>query len=329
MKPDAAIKKAAEALLAARRVTLACHLNPDGDALGSTLGLALALERSNREVVTLCQDAVPPAYGFLPGSDRMLTEPPHGWEPDVAVGLDCDTEPRLGAVAPFVLNAPVVIDIDHHTGSGPFGDIRVLDPTASSTSQQVFYLLRAMNIDLDRDIATCLLAGIMFDTGAFRFSNTSPETLEAGARLVEAGAQPHNIAREMFENRPFASLKLLGRALVGARVQDGIVWSVLTRRDFRETGAEESETDGIINHLMATRDVRAAVLLRETGHGVKASLRSRPPIDVAVVARAYGGGGHVLASGCTIDRPLDEAAKELIARILEQNGHREGGSPDS
>lgn len=328
MKPDSSMRKAAQALLGARRITLACHVNPDGDALGATLGLALALERSDRQVVTLCQDAVPPAYGFLPGSDRMLAEPPHGWEPDVAVGLDCDTEPRLGTVAPFVLGAPVVIDIDHHTGSGPFGDIRVLDPTASSTSQQVYYLLKMMRIEPDRDVATCLLAGIMFDTGAFRFSNTSPETFEAGARLVEAGAQPAFLAREMFENRPYASLKLLGRALVGARVQDGIIWSALTRRDFRETGAEESETEGIINHLMATRDVRAAILLRETAHGVKASLRSRPPIDVAAVARSFGGGGHVLASGCTIDRPLDEAAKELVARIREQDGRSEECGPE-
>jgi phosphoesterase RecJ-like protein len=306
------LREAAEALRNAGRISLACHINPDGDALGSMLGLALALEALGKSVVRLCQDPVPHSYRFLPTSDQVVKTPPKDWRPDAAVGLDCDAEHRLGSVAPFILDAPCVIDIDHHTGSGPFGHIRVLDPTASSTSQEVFDLLPHLGVAFSRDLAVCLLAGIIFDTGAFRFSNTSPRTFEAGAQLVAAGAEPDIIHQNMFDNRPFSNLKLLGRALTTAQMQDGIAWSALTRQDFRETNAEETETEGIITNLMAIRDVRAAALFRETAHGVKVSLRSRNGIDVAAIARHFGGGGHTKASGCTVEKPMADAMREVL-----------------
>jgi phosphoesterase RecJ-like protein len=304
---------------------LGCHINPDGDALGSMLGLALALEALGKTVVCLCADPVPQAYRFLPTSERVVKQPPKGWKPDVAVGLDCDAEHRLGAVAPFIVGAPCVIDIDHHTGSGPFGHIRVLDPTASSTSQEVFDLLPHLGVAFSRDLAVCLLAGIIFDTGAFRFSNTSPRTFEAGAQLVAAGADPDTIHQNMFDNRPFSNLKLLGRALTTAQMDDGIAWSALTRKDFKETDAEETETEGIITNLMAIRGVRAAALFRETAHGVKVSLRSRNGIDVAAIARHFGGGGHTKASGCTVEKPMPEAMSEVLGLMRESGDAKSDG----
>ncbi len=311
-------REAAEALRNATRVSLACHLNPDGDALGSMLGLAIGLESLGKSVVCLCQDPVPLAYRFLPTSDRVLTAPPRGWRPDVSVGLDCDAEHRLGTIAKHIMSAPCVIDVDHHTGSGPFGHIRVLDPTASSTSQQVFDLLPHLGVAFTRDLATCLLAGIIFDTGAFRFSNTTSRTFEAGAQLVAAGAEPDIIHQNMFDNRPFSNLQLLGRALCNAQMDGHVAWSALTRKDFRETDAEETETEGIINNLMAIRDVRAAALFRETAHGVKVSLRSRNGIDVAAIARHFGGGGHIKASGCTVEKPMADAMSEVLAMMKKE-----------
>ncbi|HEY3268300.1 MAG TPA: bifunctional oligoribonuclease/PAP phosphatase NrnA [Armatimonadota bacterium] len=315
MPNDPARHAAAEAIRAASKVSLACHLNPDGDALGSTLGLALALEDMGKTVVRLCQDVVPPAYRFMHGAERMEKEPPKGWAPDLAIGLDCDAEHRLGNVGPFILGAPKVLDIDHHTGSGPFGHIRVLDPHASSTSQQVHELLAYMGVPLDRDVAVCLLAGIIFDTGAFRFSNATPATFTAAAQLVAAGAEPNLIHRAMFEDKPFTNVKLLGRALSNAQMDRGVAWSSLTRQDFRESGAEESETEGIVNNLMAVRDVKAAALFRETPHGVRVSLRGRNGVNVAEVARQFGGGGHVKAAGCTVNKPLDEAMAEVLTLL--------------
>lgn len=316
--PDSPVlREAAEALRKAERISLGCHLNPDGDALGSMLGLAIALESLGKSVVCLCQDPVPHSYRFLPTSDRVVKEPPRGWRPEVGVGLDCDAEHRLGAIAPYILKAPCVIDIDHHTGSGPFGDIRVLDPTASSTSQEIFDLLPHLGVAFSRDLAVCLLAGIIFDTGAFRFSNTSPRTFEAGAQLVAAGAEPDIIHQNMFDDRPLSNLKLLGRALTTARMEDGIAWSALTRQDYKETNAEETETEGIITNLMAIRDVRAAALFRETAHGVKVSLRSRNGIDVAEIARHFGGGGHVKASGCTVEKSLPDAMDAVLGLMKQ------------
>lgn len=318
MADNPVYREAAEALRNATRVSLGCHLNPDGDALGSMLGMALGLEALGKSVVCLCQDPVPPAYQFLPTSERVVSKPPTGWKPDVAVSLDCDADHRLGSIAPHILGAPCVIDVDHHTGTGPFGHIRVLDPAASSTSQQVFDLLPHMGVALTRDLATCLLAGIIFDTGAFRFSNTTPRTFEAAAQLVAAGAEPDIIHQNMFDNRPYSFLRLLGRALSKAQVEDGVAWTALTRQDFRETEAEDTETEGIINNLMAIRGVRAAALFRETGRGVKVSLRSRNGLDVAAIARTFGGGGHVKASGCTVEKPLPNAIDTVLALIREQ-----------
>jgi phosphoesterase RecJ-like protein len=308
-----ALEQAAQAMLDAKCITVACHINPDGDALGSMLGLAVALEALGKTVVRLCQDAVPFNYRFLPTSEAVAKCPPPAWSPNVAVGLDCDAEHRLGTVAPAVLHAPCVIDLDHHTGSGPFGHIRVLNSEASSASQVVYDLLPYLGTPLTTDIATCLLAGIIFDTGAFRFSNTSVSTFLAAAKLVEAGANPDSIHQSLFDNRPFSNIKLLGRALANALVDGDIAWSALTRKDFRETGAEETETEGIVNNLMAIRNIRAAALFRETGHGVKVSLRSRDGVDVAEIAGHFGGGGHVKAAGCTVQKPMAGAMTEVLA----------------
>jgi bifunctional oligoribonuclease and PAP phosphatase NrnA len=314
------LRQAADAMMGAEYITLACHINPDGDALGSMLALALALEGIGKKVARLCQDAVPLGYRFMPGSQLVAKHPPTGWTPLVAVGLDCDAEHRLGTIAPFVLGAPCIVDLDHHTGSGPFGHIRVLDSEASSTAQVVFELLPYLGVELNRDIATCLLAGIIFDTGAFRFSNTSPATFEAAAVLVSAGADPDTIHQAMFDNRPFSNVKLLGRALINALTDGSVAWSALTRKDFRETGAEETETEGVVNNLMAIRDISAAALFRETAHGVKVSLRSRNGIDVAEIARHFGGGGHVKAAGCTVQKPMAEAMAEVLALMKFEAG---------
>ena len=314
------LRQAADAILNADSITLACHINPDGDALGSMLALALGLETAGKKVVRLCQDAVPLSYRFMPGSNLVARQPPAGWTPQVAVGLDCDAEHRLGKIAPFVVGAPCVVDLDHHTGSGPFGHIRVLDSEASSTAQVVYELLPYLGFELSHDIATCLLAGIIFDTGAFRFSNTSAATFEAAATLVNAGADPDLIHQAMFDNRPFSNVKLLGRALTNALSDGSIAWSALTRKDFRETGAEETETEGVVNNLMAIRNIRAAALFRETAHGIKVSLRSRDGIDVAEIARHFGGGGHVKASGCTVQKPMAEAMAEVLALMKLEAG---------
>ncbi|HEY3414744.1 MAG TPA: bifunctional oligoribonuclease/PAP phosphatase NrnA [Armatimonadota bacterium] len=319
------LRQAADAILGAECITLACHINPDGDAFGSMLALALALEGIGKKVVRLCQDPVPMNYRFMAGAESVAKHPPTGWMPQVSVGLDCDAEHRLGTIAPFVFAAPCVVDLDHHTGSGPFGHIRVLDSGASSTSQVVYELLPFLGVGLNRDIATCLLAGIIFDTGAFRFSNTSPATFEAAATLVNAGADPDAIHQAMFDNRPFSNVKLLGRALINALSDGSVAWSALTRKDFRETGAEETETEGVVNNLMAIRDIRAAALFRETAHGVKVSLRSRNGIDVAEIARHFGGGGHVKAAGCTVQKPMAEAMAEVLGLMKLEAGKGQTG----
>ncbi len=309
------IRAAADAMKAANRLTVACHLKPDGDALGSMLGLALALEAMGKEVIRLCQDTPPEAYTFLPGADRIRQSPPANWQPDVSVALDCESASRLGTIESVVMAAPIVIDIDHHAGYNPFGHIQVLDPTAAATSQQVCEFIPCLDVPLTRELAVCLLAGIIFDTGAFRFSNTTPRTFSTAATLCAAGAEPDMIHRRMFDERPVSALRLLGIALRAVNTRDGIAFSLLTREDFERAGARDSETEGIINQLMSLRDIEGAVLVYETAEGSKVSLRSREGLDVAAVAREFGGGGHVKAAGCTIKAPAAEALQRVLSVI--------------
>src|SRR5579862_800210 len=209
------LQSAVNAITAAHKVVLACHVNPDGDALGSLLGLGLAIQAAfpKKDLVFLSQDGVPDILRFLPGSDRVQKESTRK-DFDLAIALDSGDLKRVGLkVLPTLSSAPVQMDIDHHVGEGAFGDIRLLDSRASATSEIVFDLIHALEIPISAEIATCLLTGIITDTGSFRFMNVTPRTLRISASLIEAGASPATISEQVFDNRPYAATKLMGLAL--------------------------------------------------------------------------------------------------------------------
>ncbi len=320
---SATLPEAAAAIRTAGSILLTCHVNPDGDALGSLLGLAHALAPLGKALTLVSQDGVPDILRFLPGAAgvQSTTDIPHF---DLALVLDSGDLSRVGSrVRPIVARAARVVDIDHHAVAGAFGDVQVLDPRAASTSEIVYALAQEMDLPITPDVATCLFTGIITDTGSFRFQNVTPNTLRVAAALLEAGAPPAAISEQVFENRTFASTHLLGRALSSlSQTPDGrIVWAHITADDFAAAGATDEDTEGVVNYVRGVRSAFVGILFREmtcapgeTPH-IRVSLRAREGVDVAVIAQGFGGGGHRMASGCTVDAPLADAERAVLNAV--------------
>jgi len=309
------LEAAANAIRDHERFLLTTHENPDGDALGSLLAAKLALDRLGKDAVMYLAGQVPlPAeYGFMK-LDELRREVPTDVATRVLLALDCANASRLGGdYATLLESAPLVVDIDHHHDNTRFGDVNVIVAAASSTGEILRDLLRALGVALTPEIAESLYIALVTDTGRFQYTNTTPRALRLAAELVEAGANLHRVFQGVYESVEFAKLKLLARALGRAEVYDGgrLVVAYLLREDFLEVGAVEPYSEGIIDYLRAVEGSDMAVLIREPptrgGPKHRVSLRSRgDELDVSMIARNGGGGGHRQAAGFSSELPLDE-----------------------
>jgi phosphoesterase RecJ-like protein len=314
------MEEAVAAIRGAANVLLACHVNPDGDTLGSMIALGLALEQAGKDVTLVSSDGVPQILAFLPTTGRVLVTTERR-DFDLAIVLDAGEISRVGKNQAAVHATPHVMDIDHHVTAGAFGDVRLLDAGAAATGEIVYDLLLALGAEITQPIAECLLCALLTDTGSFRFMNVTPRTMALAGEFIGRGASPNRIAENVFENKPFAAQKLLGRALESLqRTADGrIVWAHVTKEDFTEFGATDEVTEGIINAVRAVQGTEVALLFREMPNGkLRVSLRARAPYDVATVAARFGGGGHRLASGCTMEGPLGAAEATLVLAVEEE-----------
>ncbi len=297
---------------------IACHQRPDGDALGSALALASVLRGEGKDVVVVCEDGVPDNYKFLPEADAIFVSTDRrGF--DVGVLVDCESVKRIGSAADALLSSSTTACIDHHLPNGEFGDIRIIDPEASATAELVYELFSANGIKINTMLATQLMAGIVADTGAFRFANTNARTFRIASRLAAAGARASDIAREIYESHSLPAMQLLGRALCSLALHPSgrIVWAQVTKNDLDELGATDADTEGIVNLVRWVKGPDVAILFRETKPGsVRISLRSTDGFDVERVARVFGGGGHKAAAGCTIQGSLESARDRLIGEVL-------------
>jgi phosphoesterase RecJ-like protein len=309
---------------------LATHIRPDGDALGSLLALALGLEAQSKRVARLCADAAPENYHFLPQAERVCAKPP-AWTPDVGIVVDCDGLSRLGPLEATFAALPHVIDIDHHASGQTFGEARLVDARAAATGEIIFHLLTALEIACDPDIATCLYAAILTDTGRFCYGNTTAESLSVAAALVQSGADPHYISRRIYEGRSVAATHLLGIALsrLSANHDSQVVSSTLTQGDFAQTNATPSDTEGIIDHLRSIGGPQIAILFVEMDKGdVRVSMRSDGSVDVSQIALGFGGGGHMMAAGCTVQGRIEDVrARVLVAARRSLAGALPGDGP--
>lgn len=321
----ASLERIARALSAARRVVLTTHRSPDGDGLGACLGLALGLAKLGKDAVVFNADPCPPALRFLPGAGRITNELPA--TADAAAVLDCAEPERVADGLTARLTARDWIVLDHHATEREFANLTHNDPAAPASAELVLRLLKLLGVPLDAEIATCLYAGLAVDTGTFRFSNATPRAFAAAAELTAAGADAPAIAHALFEEQPVAKLRLTAAALATLAVSLGGKLCTLAVDDamLGAAGAGPEHLDGLVNFPRALRGCAVAALYYTGADGVvRVSLRtSVDAVDVESVARAFGGGGHKHAAGCSLAGPLPAAAAQLageVERMLRRVG---------
>jgi phosphoesterase RecJ-like protein len=291
---------------------VAVHIDPDGDAIGSALALLSALEALGKKAFVYSRDPIPKYYRFLPGHEKfssslndLVREDP------VLVLVDCNT-PARAAVEGHSFRKSIVID--HHETEKDFGDVRWVDHTAAATGVMIFFLLKALRIACTRNMALNLYTAISVDTGTFRYSNTSADVLRVSAELVEAGADPNNIAVNLYESWDYRRFKLLVLALNTLEVKDRTAMVHVTQKMFKDTRTNSEDTEHFSNFPRMIGSIKMAVLLRELKGGAwKASLRSRGDVNVARIAEQYGGGGHQNAAGFKMKADLKTVKKNLFA----------------
>lgn len=326
---------AVAALDSAGSVVLACHVDPDGDALGSMLALAAVLSARGVDVAfgwdrsgAVEADEVPHApgpYGFLPGIDGALAPADLPTGVDVGVAIDTGSAARLGRVADALAAARTMVVIDHHRSGTPFGDVRVIDPNAPATAVLVAELLEHWGVALDVDIATCLWTALVTDTGRFSFEGTTADTLALAARLVATGIDHVGITRRILDTRSLGAVQLLGGAMAATRHDPGtgLVWAVVTLDDRAGIGVDLAQTEGLVDMLRSVESAAVAMVVKQLDDGTwKASLRSRGHVDVGAIAAAVGGGGHRAAAGFSTDAGPDDVVEVVLGHLRGERGDR-------
>lgn len=307
----------AEMVSSANGVLIGSHLNPDGDTLGSALALSQYLDSLGVRNELLCHHAPPDNLRFLPGIERVR-QVPEGGHFDLAILVDMDSPERLGSLEETFASKPRTIVIDHHVPHHSPGDLRIVDERVPATAVILYRLLRDLKAEITPDMAKCLLTGIVTDTGSFRFPNTTPESLDIAGHLVELGGDINQIAEEVFHRKPLSTLRLLGILLAKMQVDSHgkLAWAALHREDFEATEAKDEETEGFVNELLGIRTVKLAALFREPKEGkVRVSLRSMGAVDVAEIAREFGGGGHKNAAGISFDADIEDVVQSVVPRL--------------
>jgi phosphoesterase RecJ-like protein len=308
--------KAKRLIQGAARILVICHIMPDGDAIGSLLGVGWALRKLGKKCTLACADPVPEKFKFLPGHEEIRNE--RAGDEELIITLDASDTERLGTLydADLFGRAPV-INIDHHITNIKFGQINWVEQTAS-TAELGLELTEGLEIPLDANIATCLLTGLVTDTRCFRTPNTTQAVLGHAITLMDAGASLAEISEKAFGQNNLSRLCIWGKALANATVRDGLIWAQLSLEDFRSCGASWQDTEDLVSFLLSTRGMNASLLLQEREPGkVEASLRAVRGVNVSGVALGLGGGGHPQAAGCTVTGTMEQVEAQVLAALFQ------------
>lgn len=317
------MRKIIQKIKSAKKILIVSHKRPDGDSIGSQIGLILALKKIKKDVFCLNEDDVPETFLFLKGSEIIKKEIPPQKKFNLIITLDMSDLTRPGErIEKYLLDLLkqniFLINIDHHDSNKNFGHENLIDVYSSSTAEIVFKLLKKMNIKLDKDISNALYTGIVSDTGNFMFENTNSETFKIASKLIDEGAERQKISNEVFMSRPFAKVKLISRVIERIKFIDDKVYSYLRLSDFDDLKAKREYTDGIVNELLKIKGVGFAVLLTEEEGNIRISFRSKiEKYNADLFARKFDGGGHYYAAGGksreTLERTIQNLEKELYS----------------
>lgn len=308
------IVRAADAIRAAGSLAITCHVNPDGDALGSALALAHAARAVGKDAVVAFggPQEVSDTLAFL-DMTPLVTPAEFPAEPECLVVFDVAAPSRLAEIGSNASRAGTVIVVDHHVSNDGFGDITVIHPEIAASAQLATYLIEELGWEIDETVATCLMTGIVTDTGRFQYEATDGETLRVAARLLDAGVRPELIGQHIYESVPFGYLAVSAAVLDRAVLDEdlGFIWSAMTTTDLESAGLGYEQADALIDDLRIAREAGIALLLKQTATGWKGSMRSRGDVDVAAIAGLFGGGGHHNAAGFH----STEAIESIVDRV--------------
>ena len=322
-----AVAQSLDALRASRRAVLTTHLNADGDGAGSEVALATWLRAAGNRAVVVNPTPFPDMFGFLlddgmedwilPAGSAAAAEACR--QADLAVVLDTGEVHRIGRVKPMVEGLRTVV-VDHHPpGDQPIGGVSFRDPTACATGELVYDLIAAAGGPWPRGVLEGLYVAVLTDTGSFRFSNATPGSHRVAADLIERGVDPEEMYRHVYGASPLRRLLLLRAALetLDADPDTGVAWMTVPEDAYSKLAATTDDLEGLVDYPRSIEGVQVGLLFRKTGNGTKISFRSNGPVDVNELARRFGGGGHVRASGALVDRPLDEVVREVVDATRE------------
>jgi len=302
----------------AKTILITTHRNPDGDGIGSGVALMSILLKLGKKIDFVTKDTIPFIYNFLPYINKIKKVDSVKKRYDVVIFLECPDKDRNGKIIDFEKNFKISVNIDHHIGNTRYADINIVDPKASAVGMQLFEFFKKAGLKIDLNVALGLYTAIITDTGSFNFANSTPEVHRAVAELIEKGVKPSFVSSNVYATSP-ESTKLMAQMLSKIRIKDGIGWSVLTKKMFKQTKALDSEIDNFINLIRNIRDVKIAVLFKEYGAKViKVSFRSKTGFNVNRIATFFNGGGHKYAAGCVIHKTLKDAISSVL-KIIKKN----------
>ena len=294
------------------------HIRPDGDCIGSQLGLALALKAADKKVVVWNEDAAPAKLKFL-DPDGLFQKPKPGQKFDCVIATDCASFERMGKVGECVAERGLLINIDHHESNTRYGDVNWVSPHEPSTGELIYRLLKVARWPITKQIADCLFTAISTDTGSFQYATTRPGTFHAGAELVTRGANLAKICDEVYQSYPLSRARLLKHVYSKFRLTHGdrIAYFWLKKADLARTGAESNDTEGLIDHIRAIEPVVVACVFEELEPELtRISLRSKSDkVNVSDIAGLFGGGGHTAAAGARISGTPLATQRKVVAAV--------------
>ncbi|MGH9880212.1 MAG: DHH family phosphoesterase [Pyrinomonadaceae bacterium] len=322
------LSQVVELIESKHRFAITSHIRPDGDSLGSSLGLYWLLRALDKDVEVIMRDPVPHAYQQLPGAGEVRVRTAVTNSYHAVFVIECSDITRPGLID---LEKQFVVNIDHHSTTALFGTINWIDSTASAVGEMIYNLCKATGVRVTKEIAECVYTALITDTGSFHYSNTTERTFKVASELVRTGVKPAKTAEAVFASYPWSRIQLMGEVLSTARRDStGRVATLRLSQEMQERShASDEDADGFVNYPLTVGEVEAVVLLKESAPEVyRTSLRSKGDVNVARVAGKFGGGGHRNAAGCTLRGPWDEVEQEVV-KLLQEAVERANGFRDT
>lgn len=303
-----------------RKILILPHISVDGDCLGSSIALALALKRLGKEAVVFVEEEIPYVYGFLTDDEIVRTYSHGAYPSELAVALDTGDIERLGNRADIFNAAVLTVNIDHHSTNSEYALYNYVQSSSAAVGEIIYTIIKMLGVEIDSRIAECLYVALVADTGGFRYSNTTSTTHKIAAELISMGINVSEISQRIFENTSLIKTKLTGLAIGSLQLYHEGKTAVitLTDKDMEKVGAKDEDCDGIVNLGRNITGVEVAVMIRQLANGIlKVNLRSKAYVDVASIASMFGGGGHKRAAGCMLDKELEKFKVMLLEDIKE------------